>query len=124
VTLKISPEKMAHYRATARRREEERQRQLAERHKRAWAVVKQAGSILKEQLGAERVVVFGSVCFPERFHERSDVDLAVWGIPEQNFYRAVSRLLDIDPTISVDLIEGEYASPNLLQVIEGEGKIL
>lgn len=124
MTLKISPEKMARYRATARRREEERKHQLAEHHKRAWAVAKQAASILKAQFGAERVVVFGSVRFPERFHERSNVDLAVWGIRERDFYRAVSRLLDIDPTISVDLIEGEYASPGLLQEIEREGETL
>jgi predicted nucleotidyltransferase len=70
------------------------------------------------------VTVFGSVLRPERFSERSDVDLAVWGLDERLYLKAVSALLDIDPGISVDLVEAEFARPALLAVIEEEGVAL
>jgi predicted nucleotidyltransferase len=124
MTLQISPEQMAVYRATARRREEQRRQALAGRHTRAWAVARRGAQMLKEQFGAARVVVFGSVLYPKRFYERSDVDLAVWGLDERLYLKAVSRLLDIDPEISVDLVEAEFARPPLLAVIEQEGVAL
>ncbi|MCP4695938.1 MAG: hypothetical protein GY862_03670 [Gammaproteobacteria bacterium] len=46
MTLKIPTEQMAIYRATARRRREQKARQLALRHQRAWAVAQQAAQIL------------------------------------------------------------------------------
>jgi predicted nucleotidyltransferase len=121
VPLKISPEQMAIYRATAQRRRQQKARELALRHQRAWAIAQQAGQILKEQFGAERVVAFGSVLSADRFHQRSDVDLAIWGLDEKFYYRAVSRLLDLDPTIPVDLVEAELAPPALQAIIEQEG---
>jgi predicted nucleotidyltransferase len=117
----ITPEKMAAYRATARRRREEEARELKQRHRRACQVAAAASSLLKEQFGAQRVVLFGSVRFPERFHRRSDIDLAVWGLDERLYYRAVSRLIDLDSTISIDLIEAETAPSNLLAVINRDG---
>ncbi len=121
VTLEIPTEQMAIYRATARRRQQQKARQLALRHQRAWEVAQQASQILKEQFEAQRVVVFGSMLSIERFHHRSDVDLAVWGLAEKVYYRAVARLLDLDATIPVDLVEAELASPALQAVIEREG---
>jgi hypothetical protein len=50
------------------------------------------------------------------------VDLAVWGLDERDYYRAVSRLLDLDFDISIDLVEAELASSALLAIIELEGK--
>lgn len=121
MSLDVTPEQMARYRATARRRQTEKARQRTLRRQRAWEVAHQAGQILKEQFGARKVVLFGSALFAERFHERSDIDVAVWGIDERDYYRAVSRLLDIDPTIAVDLVEAEFAPLKLLAVIEQEG---
>ena len=121
VTLEISAEQMAVYRASAKRRRQEKARCLALQHHRAWTVARQAGQILKEQFGAERVVAFGSVLSSKRFHQRSDIDLAVWGLDEKVYYRAVARLLDLDETISVDLIEAESAPPALQAIIEQEG---
>ena len=124
VSREISSEQMAVYRATARQRHQQKVRDLALRHQRAWVVAKQASQLLKEQFGAERVAVFGSVLSDRRFHQRSDVDLAVWGLDEKVYYRAVSRLLDLDTTISVDLIETELAPPALQAIIEREGVTL
>jgi predicted nucleotidyltransferase len=124
MALDITPEQMAAYRAGARRREQQRARVLAARHARAWDVARRGAQMLKEQFGAARVAVFGSVLRPEVFYERSDVDLAVWGLDERLYLKAVSRLLDLDPEISVDLVEVEFARPTLLAVIEQEGVTL
>jgi hypothetical protein len=63
--------------------------------------------------------VFGSLLHPELFHFRSDIDLGVWDI--QNYFRAVSRLMDLDPEIDFDLVPVEDARPGILAVIEKEG---
>ena len=121
MVLEIPAEQMTIYRATARRRRQRKVRRMALHHQRAWEVAQQASQVLKEQFQAQRVVVFGSVLSSDRFHPHSDLDLAVWGLEEKDYYRAVARLLDLDPVISVDLIEAELASPALLAVIEQEG---
>lgn len=121
MTSEISPKQMEKYRETARRRRQQKEQALARRYERAWAVARQASQILKAQFGAERVAAFGSLLSAKRFHQHSDVDLAVWGVDEKLFYRAVSRLLDLDDDISVDLVEAEFASPALQTIIEQEG---
>ncbi|HBY94674.1 MAG TPA: nucleotidyltransferase domain-containing protein [Chloroflexi bacterium] len=119
--LDITPEKMAVYRATARRRWEHRQQALARRRERAWDVARRAATLLKQHYGATRVVLFGSLARNDPFYPRSDVDLAVWGLEEKHYYRAVSHLLDLDPAIQVDLVMAEDASATLLEAIAREG---
>lgn len=121
MSFNLTTEQMARYRATEQQRRLAKARRLSQRRQKAWEVAQQAGRLLRNTFGAQRVVVFGSVLYPKRFHERSDLDLAVWGLEEQNYYRVVSRLLDLDPAISVDLVEGETAPPYLLTIIEQEG---
>ncbi len=80
--------------------------------------------LLKERFGASRVVVFGSLVRKELFHRRSDVDLAVWDLDENIYYRAVGQLLYLDSEISMDLVRIEEASDSLRSRIEKEGKVL
>lgn len=121
VAAEVTPEEMAVYRATARRRWERKRREAILRRERAWRFARRAARLLKEQFGAMKVVVFGSLTRGGLFHARSDVDLAVWGIDERMYYRAVSHLLSLDPAISVDLVEAETARPALRAAIEREG---
>jgi predicted nucleotidyltransferase len=118
---RISPEQMAIYREGWRRRCEQRRKSLDARQERAWKVAQRGAALLKDQFGAKRVAVFGSLLRPEQFYERSDVDLAVWGLDEQMYLKALARLLDLDPEISVDLIEVEFAPTRLRAVIEQDG---
>ncbi|MDQ2692887.1 MAG: nucleotidyltransferase domain-containing protein, partial [Chloroflexota bacterium] len=97
---------------------------LKTRRLRAWRVARKAAKILKTEYGVERVMVFGSLIHPALFHERSDVDLAVWGLAGREFYRAVSVLLDIEPSISIDLVAFEDARRRLQDVIMREGQEL
>ena len=124
MTLEISTKQMAVYRATARQRQQQKEQKLALRYQRAWEVAQRAAAILKEKFGVQRVVIFGSTLRIKRFHHRSDVDIAVWGLDKKVYYRAVACLLDIEPTIAVDLVEAEFTSPALLKVIEQEGVAL
>ncbi len=122
MTLQISPSQLEIYRRTAREREADLRRQVAERREHAWNLAHQAAQILKEEFGASRVVVFGSLIHPDKFHFHSDIDLGVWDI--KDYFRAVARLMDLDPQIEFDLVPVEDARPGILAVIEQEGKAL
>jgi predicted nucleotidyltransferase len=119
----LSPVELELYRNALRNRK--RVKTLAsERLKRARKVARRAAKILKEEFGVSKVVLFGSTVQPSLFHSRSDVDLAVWGLGENLYFRAVSVLLSIDPEIGVDLIEFEFASPSMQATILRDGKLL
>jgi predicted nucleotidyltransferase len=98
--------------------------QAPERLVRVRKVARKAAKILKEQFGVEKVVLFGSTVQPRLFHIRSDVDLAVWGLDDRVYFRAVGALLGIDPDISVDLVAFETASPAMQETILRDGKLL
>lgn len=75
---------------------------------------------LRQKFGAKRVVLFGSLARGE-LTEHSDIDLAVWGVPPENFYSAVAFVTGASISWSVDLIDGDDCPPALLQSIETEG---
>jgi predicted nucleotidyltransferase len=122
--VSLTPKELESYRRAALLVEPKRRENVQARRLRAWRLARKAAKTLKTEFGAEKVMVFGSLLHPPLFHERSDVDLAVWGLTGREYYRAVSVLLDIDPTISVDLIAFEDARPALQNVILGEGRKL
>ena len=129
MTVTISPEKMAVYRATARKKAAHRKAALDVRHNHAWETAHIAARMLREDFDAQKVVVFGSLLNRRRFHERSDIDLAAWGIPERRYLRAVCQLLDLDPEFSFDLVRMEEAYEDtfrvsLVKTIEQEGVVL
>ncbi len=117
----ISAEELEAYREGFRRRQAEAQAARERLRERAWRVARRAAAHLRERFGARRVVLFGSLARGDPFDEHSDVDLAVWGVDEWDYLRAISHLLDLDPLISVDLIRAEEAPPSLMAVIEEKG---
>lgn len=121
MTLNISPEQMAEYRATYKKRQEAERKKLDERFERAWEVARHGADLLRSQFEAEKVVVFGSLTNRELFHIRSDVDLAVWGMSDEQCWRAWGVLLDLSPEFSVDLVNVETAPERICQTIETEG---
>lgn len=112
----LTPAELEFYRQALRKRKRVK-RQAPERLKRARKVARKAAKILKEQFGVEKVVLFGSTVQPSLFHIRSDVDLAVWGLDEYKCFRAVGVLQSLNPEIGVDLIEFEFAAPNMQEEI-------
>jgi len=120
--LSLTPKELESYRRAALLIEPKRQEKVKALRLRAWQVARQAAKILKTEFGVEQVMVFGSLVHPALFHEKSDVDLVVWGLNGREYYRAVSILLDIEPSIGVDLIAFEDSRPALQEVILKEGK--
>lgn len=123
--LQLKPADLKGYRRAAALAPKKRMStDIRARRLRAWRLARKAAKILKTEFGVTKVAAFGSLLHPALFHSKSDVDLAVWGMDETKYYRAVSILLDIDPKISIDLVSVEDARPALRIVIEKEGKEL
>jgi predicted nucleotidyltransferase len=116
-----SPEKMAVYRASARKRQLEKRQRWEQRYHLGRAIAKQASGILKQEFHADRVVLFGSMLSEQQVHGRSDVDLAVWGLKPQDYFRALGQLLSLNPDIPVDLLEVETAPARIREQIETQG---
>lgn len=121
VTLDLTPEKLARYRATARRRRKQEQPDLEQRREQAWAAARQAAQLLKEQFEATRVVVFGSLAHGSGFTRWSDVDVAAWGIAPEDTFQAIGAVMDLETEISVNLVDVNTCRPSLLKVIEQAG---
>ena len=88
------------------------------RLQKAWDLARRGAAILKKDFGVIRVVAFGSLTQPVLFHKWSDVDLAVWGLVERDYYRAVGILQSLDSSIEVDLVSYESASQSLQKAIQ------
>jgi predicted nucleotidyltransferase len=119
--LDLTPQEMAAYRAAALRRHEQEQRELAAREARAWELARRAATLLREQFGVGRVVVFGSLVHQGCFTPWSDVDIAAWGIQPQDTFRAIGVVMDVDAEIELNLVDVGACSAALLATIEREG---
>ena len=97
------------------------QKQVVERWGQAWEVARAAARLLREKFWAGRIVVFGSLAHRAWFTPWSDVDLAAWGIPADQFYQAVAAVTAITSDLEVDLVDPEGCRPKLRQAIEREG---
>jgi predicted nucleotidyltransferase len=90
---------------------------MQERQEQGLKIARQCAKILKEIFGAEKVVLFGSLLDHQQMSWRSDIDLAVWGLPEKDYFKAVGVLLDIAEDFSLDLIEAQHARSYILPAI-------
>ena len=106
------------------RRQQQAQQKLAQRRERAWKVAQLAGELLKTRFGATRVVVFGSLAHEHWFSSTSDIDLAAWGLKDEDYFLAVARLQDLSPEFEIDLVAMERCKPSLRTKILSEGKPL
>lgn len=118
---RLSPADLARYTAGARAREAERQAALERHRARALAVAHAAAEVLRASFGARRVVLFGSLARGGAVSWRSDVDLAVWGLPAADYFTAVGRLQALDPAVAVDVVRSEDAPTSLKAVIAADG---
>ncbi len=115
--LDLTPEEFAQFRVSRDWEEAELEARWTEGHE----VAREAARILRERFAATRVVLFGSLANRSCFTPWSDVDLAAWGIPADQFYRAVAAVTGLTPSYEVDLVDGESCRVGLRQAIEGEG---
>ncbi|MCG3206967.1 MAG: hypothetical protein FOGNACKC_00567 [Anaerolineae bacterium] len=120
--LELSREEWKSYIDAARRRkppslsvaQEQQRQQLVDRARRVAAE-------LKRRFGAKRVILFGSVAKAEWFASDSDVDLAVEGVPTDDYWEAWRLAEEMMRDKPVDLIELETAKPSLVEAIHRYG---
>ena len=93
----------------------------SQRRERAWQVARAAARLLREDFGATRVVFFGSLAHGAWFGAWSDIDIAVWGIPPDQFYKAVAAVTGISSEFEVDLIDPDVCRSAVRESIEREG---
>ena len=83
--------------------------------------IKKATKILKEN-GAKEIFIFGSIA-NGKFNKNSDIDIAVKGLDEKNFYKVASILLfELDNKF--DLIDLDDRNNRFSQMILNTGGLL
>ena len=102
------------------RRQKARVSKVQARMMKGWKLAREAAKILREQYHAKRVAVFGSLLHESRFTEWSDVDIAAWGIPAEQTFRAIGAIMDLDASFEINLVDVNTCTPSLLQAIEQE----
>lgn len=106
--------------AHLRRLEGARREDARRRAERLLAVVPEAARRLREDFGAKRVWLFGSLVSGD-VHAATDVDLATEGLPRGGFLDAHAALMRLFPC-DVDLVRIEEAPASLRERILAEGE--
>jgi len=92
--------------------------EMKQRQKEGLDVAKKCANFLKEKYGVTKVILFGSLLNYEKMTPHSDIDLAVWDLPEKNYFKAVGFLLEIADDFSIDLVEIQNVRPYILPAID------
>jgi predicted nucleotidyltransferase len=92
--------------------------EMKQRQEEGWDVAKKCANFLKEKYRVTKVVLFGSLLDYEKMTPDSDIDLAVWGLPEKDYFEAVGFLLEIADNFSIDLVEIQNVRPYILSAID------
>ena len=121
----ISPERQAQILAriqSDRQREPQRIEKMRKRQKVGMKIAKQAAEILKTEFNASKVALFGSLLVPENMYERSDIDIAVWGLTKDQAFSAwgvVNSRIDLHGDFPhIDVVPVENAFPHIQRSIK------
>lgn len=116
--MPISEEDLAQYRVTRRQRDAAAQEWQEKMQRTARNDARRVATGLKDELGAVRVILFGSTARDERLSPHSDLDLAVEGLTGMKYYRAVAQVQSVPAQMAVDLVRLESCSSSLRQTIK------
>ncbi|MDY7080697.1 MAG: hypothetical protein SXV54_27770 [Chloroflexota bacterium] len=114
-------DEFAPYIAGLVRRERSRRRRMRKRATQATEAARAAADLLRQRYGATRVRLFGSALYPGRFHERSDVDLAVEGLAPQDYLNAWALVNGPGGEFEIDLVTPDMCRPAIWKSAEREG---
>lgn len=117
-------EAFAAYLPDIRRRWLAEQARWTKRRQEALAAAIRVADFLRREFGAAEVIVFGSLVRDGVFDGRSDIDLAVRGIPAAEFYRAYAAATAVSPQFDLDLIDLDACPQPLHESILKEGRPL
>ena len=115
----LSPEELAEYR---QRLDEHFQNRKVDEAllQRAWQTAHRIAAMLYEDFEATQVAVFGSLAQGTWFSKSSDIDIAVWGIPSDKYFRAVWEAEDTSRLFEVDLVDFESSTTLFRERIESQ----
>lgn len=85
------------------------------------ARIREAAGQLKKRFGAKRVFLFGSLAHGAWYRPTSDVDLAVEGVSESDYWKAWRLVEEILGDRNVDFIDLEMAGDSLKQAVARHG---
>jgi len=91
------------------------------RWKEAWRLIPELARLLREEFGATQLLVFGSAVNADYFSEKSDIDIAAWGIPIAQYLSAVLTVNEFHDDFKVDLLDPIFCCSTLQKRIEEEG---
>ena len=103
---------------------ENNEKEIDKRFKLAWEKVYLISDLLKTEYKAKTVIVFGSLTEKQRFHKKSDIDIAVTGIANDKFYEAYGKIIGKISSIEIDLVDVNDCRDSLLNVINKEGIVI
>ncbi len=95
--------------------------QLDARWESAQRLAHTAAELLRDDFGATKVLLFGSLLQRSWFTPWTDIDLAVWGIPKERFFAAVAAVTALSTEFKIDLVDPEMYRPSLLDAITQGG---
>ena len=109
-----------------KRRQAEQEAILAERKQRMILAAKECAELLKHDYQVTRVVLIGSLTGHTTFHDRSDIDLFVEGLPDPVYFKALNRLYAIAKAhlgeeVDIDLITDDSATKSMLASVDHYG---
>ena len=87
----------------------------------AWRLIPELARLLREEFGATRILVFGSAVSADYFSGESDIDIAAWGIPIEQYLSAVLAVNEFHDDFKVDLLDPTLCRLTLRERIEVEG---
>lgn len=74
----------------------------------AYIIAKKCTRLLKDRFCVENVYLFGSVTGDGIWHNRSDIDIAVEGLPDTDYWRALNAVYELHPGgLDLDLVSLE-----------------
>jgi uncharacterized protein len=91
------------------------------RWEKAWKLIPELARTLREEFGATKIKVFGSVVCVDYFSEDSDIDVAAWDIPIAHYLSAVLVMNEFHPDFKIDLLDPTLCRLSLRKKIEEEG---
>ena len=115
----LSPEELAQYRQRLNQHLQNRKVDKA-LLQRAWQTAHRIAAMLYEDFEATQVAVFGSLAEPDTFSKGSDIDIAVWGIPSDKYFRAVWEAEVISRLFKLDLVDFESCKGLFRERIESQ----
>lgn len=109
--------------AAWKKRFSDQRKQREALRKEAYQEAKRCAEILRQEYGAKRVFLFGSVLDEDRFSERSDIDLAVEGLEGSSFFGAVGKLLQ-ESKFNIGMVPWEDCQESFKRKILTRGELL